>query len=396
MAAPSRTERALYWLAAATMVAGLGIGALALASAWPPKTVPFAFTGFQVPIVIAFGGIGLLLIRRRSGNRIGWLLALEAVVAAIQFAIDQVAIASLSTAPAWEPVVVWVSNWIWLLAISPLPIVFLLFPEGRALSRRWGAVIPWLGAGVAVAIVGRATVPGPVSNYPSVDSPLTIGGPWSQPAFLLGGVIFLAAAAACVLSLVIRWRRSSGDEREQLKWLAFVGIPLVAVAPLAASVPIAADLVIAFGVAMPVAIGIAVLRHRLYDIDELIGRTVVYGALTAILAGVYTAALKLFNELFVQLTGAQSESSIILATLVLAAAFTPVRKSLEGVVERRFKPATVRAGLPADSSLATMTVGQLEAVVRDAVRAAIAPERSGSVERLAQVRDEVVGGLDPD
>jgi hypothetical protein len=371
--ASSRTERVFYWVAAATIVAGLAVGSLALASAWPPKTVAFAFTGFQVPLAIAFGGMGLLLVRRRPGNRIGWLLVLEAVMSTIHFAFDQLAIAGLPPgSPASEPLVAWISNWIWLVAISPLPVVFLLFPDGRALSPRWGAVIPTLVVGVTVAIVGHATEPGSIANYPTVQSPLTIGGAWSGGAFLVGGAVFLAASAASVFSLVIRWRRSSGDEREQLKWLAFVGIPMIAVAPFSPAVPIAADVLIGFGVAMPVAIGIAVLRHRLYDIDELIGRAVVYGALTAILAGLYTAALRLFNELFVQLTGAQSESSIILATLVLAAAFTPVRKALEGIVERRFKPAAGHAAIPAGAALATLTATELETLVRRAVREELA------------------------
>src|SRR5258706_1597947 len=228
MVAWSRTERVLCWVAAATIAAGLVVGSLALASAWPPTAVAFAFTGFQVPLAIAFGGMGLLLIRRRPGNRIGWLLVLEAIVSTIHFAFDQLAIAGLPPgSPAWEPVVAWISNWIWLVAISPVAVVLPLFPEWLALSPRWGAVCPTLVVGVTVAIVGHATEPGSIANYPSVQSPLTIGGAWSRGAFLVGGAIFLAASAGSVFSLVIRWRRSSGDEREQLKWLAVVGGPVM-------------------------------------------------------------------------------------------------------------------------------------------------------------------------
>ena len=377
MNGPRRRDRVALLFGVGTIAVGLVVGTIGLAANWPQPT-PFAFPGWHVPVAVSFGSMAFLVLRRRPDNRIGWLLLAEAVLTAVQYAVDQVAVAgvrlSLGGAATW---VAWLSNWIWLVAISLLPVIFLLFPDGHALSRRWSRLSAVLAVGVAVAAVGVALVSGPLlPNYPSVPNPAGVGPDWWGALFAIGAITTLVAAAGCVLSLVIRWRRSTGDGREQLKWLAFVGIPMVVVGAFVPIVPIAGDALVLFGVAMPVAIAIAILRHRLYDIDELIGRTFVYGALTAILAGVYTAALKLFNELFVQLTGGQSESSIILATLVLAAAFTPVRKALEGVVERRFKPskpgdAAAATLVAAPGTVAALTPVELENLVRRAVRAEI-------------------------
>jgi len=366
-------QRWARWIVTTILIGGLAVGLTTIAVNWPPPTPIFGFTGFQVPLAVAFGAMGILLLRRQPGNRIGWLLLLEGTMTALQFAIDLPALALAgTTTDALVVWIAWLSNWVWIVSVSLFPPLFLLFPDGRPIGPRWGRVILAVAVGGVLMAVGQATLPGPILNYPAVENPVSIGAGWSAVSFAIGGVLLLSGAALSVLSLVLRWRRSRGDSREQLKWLAFVGIPFLIAAAFVPWVPIAQDLMIGLGVAVPFAIAIAVLRHRLYDIDELIGRTFVYGALTAILAGLYTAALKLFNELFVQLTGAQSESSIILATLVLAAAFTPVRKSLEGVVERRFKPAPKLAPAGSESTVGQMSSSDLELVIRRAIREELA------------------------
>ncbi|HEV2005463.1 MAG TPA: hypothetical protein VGQ85_02515 [Candidatus Limnocylindrales bacterium] len=384
MTQPSRIELAGIWLAAAVLMVGLFVGLLELVSAptLPPAT--WGFTGFQVPIAIAFGGMGLLLLRRRPSHRVGWLLLAEGTVTAIQFAVDLGASGPTATPTPGQVVwVAWVSNWAWVVSIALLPPLFLLFPDGRALSARWSLAIPAVTLGAVAMILGLLSTPGPLLNFPTIVNPTGFGGTWSETAFDGGAVILLGAAATSVLSLVIRWRRSEGDAREQLKWLAFVGIPILIAASLSTALPIAQIAMIAFAVAAPFAIAIAILRHRLYDIDQLIGHTVVYGALTAILAGLYTAAVKFFNELFVQVTGASSESSIILATLVLAAAFTPVRKGLESIVERRYKPATGHTGDVSASGITAMSANALEALIRRAVRAELEEQRQATLAGVA-------------
>ncbi len=384
MTQPSRIEVAGIWLAAVVLLVGLVVGLLELASAPSLPPPSWGFTGFQIPIAIAFGGMGLLLLRRRPSHRIGWLLLAEGTVTAIQFAVDLGASGSTAASTAGQVVwVAWVSNWTWVVSIALLAPLFLLFPDGRALSSRWSLAIPVVTLGAAAMILGLVSTPGPLLNFPTINNPTGFGGAWSEVAFDGGALVLLGGAATCVLSLVIRWRRSEGDAREQLKWLAFVGIPILIAASLSTALPIAQIAMIVFAVAAPFAIAIAVLRHRLYDIDQLIGHTVVYGALTAILAGLYTAAVKFFNELFVQVTGASSESSIILATLVLAAAFTPVRKGLESIVERRYKPATGHATDVSASGITSMSPNDLEGLIRRAVRAELAEQRQASIAEAA-------------
>lgn len=345
------------------------MGVVTLAVRWPPPAASWGFTGFQVPIAIAFGAMGILLLRRQPGNRIGWLLLLEGTITAVQFGVDlpaqTLSATTATTSVAW---VAWFSNWVWILSVTAIPPLFLLFPDGRPIGPRWARAIPLLAAGAAIMVIGIATIPGPLQNYPSVSNPVSVGGTWSRPLFAVGGLLLLLGATASVLSLLLRWRRSHGDAREQLKWLAFVGIPLLIAGAFSTALPIAQLVMIGFGVATPIAIAIAVLRHRLYDIDDLISRAFVYGALTAILAGLYTAALRFFNELFVQITGASSESSIILATLVLAAAFTPVRKALERVIDKRFKPASALARDGLAAPVGQLTAADLDLVIRRAVR----------------------------
>jgi hypothetical protein len=145
---------------------------------------------------------------------------------------------------------------------------------------------------------------------------------------------------------------------------------------------------IGFGLAMPVAIAIAVLRHRLYDIDQLISRAVVYGALTAILAGVYAASLKILQEVFLQVTGTQSDGAVIVSTLVTAAFFSPMRKGLDHVVDRWFKrrkgavPGGHNPAVAAMTPMADATLADLETVIRRVVREELAatqpPPASGA------------------
>ncbi|MGH2406457.1 MAG: hypothetical protein ACRDF7_00070 [Candidatus Limnocylindrales bacterium] len=187
-----------------------------------------------------------------------------------------------------------------------------------------------------------------------VSNPLALGGAIeSDLAFLgaassLSGIVCLPLIAA---SLVIRYRRAAGIERAQLRWFvavaAIIGpafaIGIVAGAltnDVAVTVANVAYLITFVGLALlPVAIGIAVLRYRLYDIDLIIRRTAVYVPLTAVLAGLYAASIALLQRLFIAATGGPSDGAVILSTLILATTFTPIRAALQGIVDRRFRDA---------------------------------------------------------
>ena len=239
----------------------------------------------------------------------------------------------------------WVYGWAWFPAIGAIVVVPLLFPDGKVPGRRWR---PLLWASVTLlglTTVGAAVYPGEIdSSWPDVhEKPLTVGalkGPLDA-AQVPGGILLIVLLLCMLASVVVRFRRSRGDERQQMKWM------LVAVALLVAQIlvselfddllsGVAADAVFAIAVtAVPVAAGIAMLKYRLYDVDVVIRKTLVYGALTVLLAAAYVGLVLAGQAVFSSLTGG-SNLAIAVSTLVVAALFLPVRSRVQRVVDRRF------------------------------------------------------------
>lgn len=239
-----------------------------------------------------------------------------------------------------------------------LPGLAIAFPDGHLPSPRWRWPV-----GITIGIIGVGTFlnlvrPGPVAGGPAGQS-LNPLGIEALPAALANGayvvvtVGIMAITVLGVIAVIVRYRRGDAVERQQQRW--FLAAVSVAALPLALSLlpgisgP-AAALVAAIGlILLPIAVGIAVTRYRLYEIDHLINRTLVYVPLTALLAGLYAATVALLQRVFQSVTGDKSDAAIIISTLILASVFTPVRKWLEGIVERRFKPHI--AEIPADPIL---------------------------------------------
>jgi uncharacterized membrane protein len=216
---------------------------------------------------------------------------------------------------------------------------------------------------------GGSTVPFP---YAPIADAQALAVPWSLSYAAIGiGVI------AAFGSLWLRWRRSTGVEREQLKWLAWAGGLVVVMIPITflpfKVVQVIFILVLAL---VPLAIGIAVLRYRLYEIDAVISRTLVYGALTAILAGLFAGVQRLLQGVFVAATGNESDAALVITTLVLATAFAPLKAWLERLVAHRFKeppagPALALVpvlGEPADGPTPAIAPDELESMLRRVVR----------------------------
>jgi hypothetical protein len=232
-------------------------------------------------------------------------------------------------------------------ALWPAPWPFLLlfllqFPNGHLVSPRWRPAA-WLAGVIPVTLVALSAVyPGPLQPFGSITNPLGLPG---APGDLLrqidlstiGNVTGLVLLAA-VASIVERFRRSVGDERQQLKWLAYAGTLALVGQLVSLPLPRAVGNLITDGAfyGLPIAIGVAMLRYHLYDIDLIIRRTLIYGALTASLAAVYLGGVVLLQQLFRALAGQSSDLAIVGSTLSIAALFQPLRHRIHRTIDRRF------------------------------------------------------------
>jgi hypothetical protein len=300
------------------------------------------FLGFS-----AFMVVGALVVAHRPNNAIGWLFSASALLAVTGQLAGQYAIYAYATRPRSLPgatLALWYGTWPWVLILA-LTLIFtpLLFPTGRLLSPRWRPVA-WL-AGVATALLttlnslrttmSLGTVPDQVIANPIGVA--AVGNPDESPAVPALILLLTVLAAVAFGSLVVRFRRARGEERQQLKWFTYAAalVPLSVVGDALPAVvgDLATDLPIVF---LPVAAGIAILRYRLYDIDRLINRTLVYGLLTALLGGVYASAVLVLGQLFGGVGKDPPSWAVAGATLAVAALFQPARRRIQQVVDRRF------------------------------------------------------------
>jgi hypothetical protein len=283
--------------------------------------------------------VGCLILARRPGNVIGWIFtAVGLLTTAAGLAEPYATYAYTHPGSLPAPLVAaWVNTWIWsptivLMVVFPL----LLFPTGRSLSPRWRPVA-WLAVGLTAAYTGAGALAPSLQlpNGRTVANPVGVAGIDLDRGLLgavLSGLLLLVGAAA-ILSLVVRFRRSRGVERQQLKWFTYAGA-LVLLAPL--SNALIGNVSYVLVLALPVAVGVAVLRYRLYDIDRLINRTLVYGLLTVLLGGVYAGAVLVLGQLFGGVTEDPPSWAVAGATLAVAALFQPARRRIQAVVDRRF------------------------------------------------------------
>ena len=294
---------------------------------WPLVTLGFAF-------------VGALVASRHPDNPIGWIFCGGAVAFSLSGVGEAYAVYTLFAEPGslfgGGKTMAWISVWVWVLGGVPLLILFpLLFPSGELLSRRWRIVAVAAFAAIAFLVVGTMFAPGPMEDLPEVENPYGLEGVTGDvfSAFQgVGWLVLILSLIASAASLVLRFRRSSGIERQQIKWVAAASVVLVAsfllwevwegMAPLGIFT-------------MVVAAGIAILRYRLYDIDVVINRTLVYGALTATLAAAYLGSVLLLQLALRPLTES-SNLAIAGSTLGVAALFRPARTRIQEVVDRRF------------------------------------------------------------
>ena len=298
-------------------------------------------------MITAFAGLGALLSSRRPGNPIGWILVLSPTFLGFtQFARDWY-LHTQYVDPGSLPeaaLMAWAANWGWVVGFVPLlTLLLVLFPDGRPPTRRWRPVA-WLGGlAITLLVVGYALAPGRLEDYPRVDNPLGVGSEEGSPfelVMLLGFLGFSLAAIASMTSLGVRYRRSHGVERQQLKWIAAAAFFVVTSWLLSAffdqvlQIDISLLILVSL-LALPAAATLSVLRFRLYDLDLVVNRTLVYGALTATLAASYLGLVLLFQAALNPLTR-ESDLAIAASTLAVAALFRPARARIQALVDRRF------------------------------------------------------------
>jgi len=308
---------------------------------------------------LAFPVVGALIASKRPENPIGWICLIVGLFWML-FGLEEGigAYASVRFAQVRPPLTIEALNQgIWALPVGLLGVyMILLFPDGKLPSRRWRPLAWFSGALIALICVTFSLSPGPLGELPGYSNPL--GQEWLSQFVDVGEFVVLLLSLcilASALSLIFRYRRSGDEAREQIKWLAFAAcfvgatylgglLARILFAPesLKAGVPEPSwvslmDSLGALGFAsIPTAIGFAVLRYRLYDIDIIINRALVYGSLTVTLVLVYLGGVISLQGLFRAVTGQGSQLAIVATTLAIAAFFNPARRRIQAFIDRRF------------------------------------------------------------
>jgi len=286
---------------------------------------------------VAMVGAGALIVSKHPDNAIGWLFCGFGLLNAVTADLSQGW--GLRAADAGWPSG-WVGEWIsvssWLSSGFGWILTFLLFPDGRLPSPRW-RLVPWVGAaGLALSQVGWSFSPDRGRDLVGGENPLAVDALPTAALLGVGMPLFLGALVASVVSLVLRFRRSRGTDRQQLKWFALAGGLAGVMLPMSFALwyvtPVAGVLAAVALTALPLAAGAAILRYRLYDIDLFISRTISYGAVTVLLASAYVAITLALGTTF----GRGSAWITAAATLVVALSFRPVRARVQEAVDRRF------------------------------------------------------------
>jgi hypothetical protein len=345
-----RTAARLAWSICALSLALTALSLLLLAlNLSYPNTYIYDYWLENTIQAVSFSIIGAIIASRLSANPVGWLFCAAACTIAVECLSAEYAIYALVARPNSLPAgeaLAWLAFWAWIPSIGCIVLSLLLFPNGRLPSSSW-RWLAWLSVLLTIAgAVWVALSPGAIGNLGSIHNPLGIESlpRGYKPVQTIMSALLLVAA---VSTLGLRLLRTRGIERQQIKWPALIAV-------MAAGGSILYDtaiseaiglrwlewagfvILIAALVGFPISIGIAIVRYRLYEIDTLINRTLVYALLTAILAAVYFGDVVLFQRLFVALTGEKSTLAVVASTLLIAALFNPLRRRIQSFIDRRF------------------------------------------------------------
>jgi hypothetical protein len=330
-------------------LAALSLFLLVLNSHYPDVPI-YPYWAENLLFAVGFSTVGAVIASRSSSkNPIGWLFcAIGLSFGVIHFS-AQYAIYTLLAQPGTlvgGEAAAWIVSWAWVLAVGLIVFLALLFPDGRLPSGRW-RWFAWLSLTlILMGAISGAFTPGLILGLGRINNPLGVEGlpnVWKLVQTLMLTLIFVSAA-----SLFMRLRRAKGVERQQIKWFTYTGVVASSAALLTYTISEAIGalwlkwvgyVVMQVSIiGMPISMGMAILRYRLYNIDLLINRTLVYGSLTAMLALVYFGGVTVTQAIFRTFTGQQEQPqlAVVVSTLVIAALFNPLRRRIQGFIDRRF------------------------------------------------------------
>ena len=346
--------RAAAWLAWSPCAFSLALAALSLLLFALNRTHPDAYVyDFWLEntvVPVSFSIIGAVIASRLPANPLGWLFCAAASIAAVAHLSAEYAIYALLAQPNSLPAggaLAWLTSWVWILFIGCIVLSLLLFPNGQLPSSRW-RWFAWLSVLLTIGgALWEALSPGVIVSLGSIRNPLGIEGlpsAYKPVQTIMFALLFVAA----VSTLVLRLRGARGIERQQIKWPAYTAVMAASGSVLTYTISEAIGsrwlewagfvILIAALVSFPISIGIAIVRYRLYEIDTLINRTLVYASLTAMLALVYLGGVVASQTIFRALTRQeqQPQLAVVVSTLVIAALFNPLRRRVQGFIDRRF------------------------------------------------------------
>jgi hypothetical protein len=345
-----RTAALLAWSLWALSMAltALSLLLLILNSSHPEVPV-YTFWAENVLFSVGYSTVGTVIVPRLpSGNAIGWLFCAIGLLWAVIHFIGEYAIYTLLAAPGSLPageLASWIYSWLWVPSLGLLVFLSLLFPNGRLPSGRWRWFARLSALLTLVGMVLAAFSPGQIIlGLSAIRNPLGIEG--LPNSYKPVQALMLILIAVSVASLLMRRLYARGVERQQTKWFTYTSAVAASGAILQYIISEPLELLWLGGVGhalvltglagMPISMGIAITRYRLYDIDIIINRTLVYGPLTATLVALYFGGIVLLQRVFVVLTGQKSTLAVVASTLVIAALFTPLRRRIQSFIDSRF------------------------------------------------------------
>jgi hypothetical protein len=335
------------------LMAAAGAAGVTTDSSLPVQHLVTSDLGWWLAYAV-FSVVGAVIATRRPENRVGWLMLIGGALNAFGQGAQQYAIWGLVRHPGSLPgadIASWLTTYLWTPSITVLILVLIYFPTGQLPSRRW-RWLPIVAVSFTAAIVLATAVDlwsrrGPELLVPNADE---LNSTFAAHVIAVLWPFVPVCAIGGMVAIAMRWRRSRGIERQQLKWIVLAGVISGPMIPVAEFVPPSSNTYTVVQLLNSpawcgIAIALAILRYRLYDIDRIVSRTVSYGVVTAVVVGVYVGLVALIETVL----GFSSSIAVAASTLAAAALVQPVRRRVQRAVDRRFDRAAYDARRTAEA-----------------------------------------------